>query len=218
MKISVKICGLKDERGLTAAIDAGANFIGFNFFRRSPRFITLDQTIELAAKVPRSVTSVGLFVDPTDAELDKILNNVRLGAIQLHGKETPGRVDTIRAGYGVPIIKVLGISTARDVMDAGAYENHADWLMFDAKPPKDATRPGGNAVAFDWKLMASYTGKTPWFLAGGLTRANVARAIVESGARLVDVSSGVESGPGVKSPAKIRAFIKAAKAAKHKAK
>ena len=218
MKVSVKICGLKDERGLTAAIDAGANFIGLNFFRRSPRFITVDQTIELAAEVPRSVTTVGLFVDPTDAELDQLLNNVRLGVIQLHGKETPERVDAIRATYGLPVIKALGISNARDVMDAAAYENHADWLMFDAKPPKDATRPGGNAVAFDWKLMASYTGKTPWFLAGGLTRANVARAIIESGARLVDVSSGVESSPGVKSPAKIRAFIKAAKAAKNNAK
>ena len=218
MKVSVKICGLNDERGLTAAIDAGADFTGFVFFRRSPRFVTIDQAVDLIAQVPRKVTTVGLFVNPTDAELDRVLNNVRLGAIQLHGKETPERVDAIRAAYSLPVIKALGVSSARDVMDAAAYENHADWLMFDAKPPKDATRPGGNALAFDWKLMASYTGKSPWFLAGGLTRANVARAIVESGARLVDVSSGVESSPGVKSPAKIRSFVMAAKAAKNNAK
>lgn len=218
MKINVKICGLTDERGLTAAVGAGANFVGFVFFRRSPRFVSADQAAELAALVPRKVTPVGLFVNPTDADLDKVVNNVRLGAIQLHGKETPDRVDAIRAAYGLPVIKVIGISTARDVMEAGVYENHADWLMFDANPPKNATRPGGNAVAFDWKLMATYAGKTPWFLAGGLTRANVARAMVESGARAVDVSSGVESRPGVKSPAKIRAFVKAAKAAKHNAK
>lgn len=211
MKVSVKICGITDERGLTAAIDAGADFVGFVFYRRSPRFVTLDQAAALVEQVPRNLTTVGLFVNPTDAELDQVLKNVPLGAIQLHGKETPERVDTIRAAYHLPIIKALGISSARDVMDAAAYENHADWLMFDAKPPKDATRPGGNAVAFDWKLMASYTGKTPWFLAGGLTLANIVRAIAESGARAVDVSSGVESRPGVKSPAKIRAFVQAAK-------
>jgi len=218
MKVAVKICGITDERGLTAAIDAGANFVGFVFFRRSPRFITVENAVELAAQVPRSVTTVGLFVNPTDAELDQVLNNVRLGAIQLHGKETPERVDAIRAAYSLPVIKALGISSARDVMDAGLYDNHADWLMFDAKAPKDATRPGGNAVAFDWKLMASYTGKTPWFLAGGLTLANVVRAIKESGARAVDVSSGVESRPGVKSPAKIRAFVQAAKVGKRESK
>jgi len=218
MKLQIKICGLTDARGVTAAVDAGANLVGFVFFRRSPRYVSREMAAELASLVPRGVKKVGLFVNPTDAELEKTLKAGRLDMIQLHGKETPARVDAVRMLSGLPVMKALGIETPKDLIDAKAYSEHANWLMFDAKPPKDATRPGGNAVAFDWKLMASYTGKTPWFLAGGLTRANVARAIVESGARLVDVSSGVESGPGVKSPAKIRAFIKAAKAAKHKAK
>ncbi len=218
MKISVKICGLKDERGLTAAIDAGANFIGLNFCRRSPRFISLDQAAALAMQVPRKITTVGLFVDPTDAELENVLGHVRLGMIQLHGKETPARVDAVRAAYGLPVMKALGISNERDLIAAAVYENHADWLLFDAKPPKGATRPGGNAVAFDWKLLASYTGKMPWMLAGGLTRSNVGKAIAASGARAVDVSSGVESQPGVKSPAKIRAFVRAARIPKATAK
>ncbi len=213
MKISVKICGLTDERGLTAAMDSGAAFVGFVFFRRSPRYVTLEQAAALVAKVERGVKAVGLFVDPTDAELDAVLAHVRLDMIQLHGKETPARVDAVRALTGLPVIKAIGVETARDVMAAQAYENHADWLLFDAKPPKDATRPGGNAVAFDWTILKSYIGKTPWMLAGGLVRANVGAAIKASGARAVDVSSGVESRPGIKSPARIRAFLKAAAAA-----
>jgi len=214
MKVSVKICGLSDERGLTAAAESGAAFVGFVFHRRSPRFVTLEQAATLVAQVPRGVESVGLFVNPTDAELESVLNVARLDMIQLHGKETPARVDEVRLHTGLPAIKAVGISTARDVMAAAAYEGHADWLLFDAKPPKDATRPGGNAVAFDWTLMKSYTGKTPWMLAGGLTRANVVAAIKASGARAVDVSSGVETQPGVKSPARIRAFVNAVHALK----
>ncbi len=212
-KISVKICGLSDARGVAAAVDNGAALVGFVFFRRSPRFVTPETAAELADLVPRGVKKVGLFVDPTDAELEKTLRAVRLDMIQLHGKETPARVDAVRLFSGLPVMKALGIATARDLQDAKAYEDHADWLLFDAKAPKDATRPGGNAKAFDWTLLKSYAGRSPWMLAGGLTRSNVGKALKQSGARSVDVSSGVESSPGVKSPAKIRAFLKAALAA-----
>ena len=209
MNVAVKICGLTDLRGLNAAVEAGASFIGLNFFRRSPRYVTLEQAAELSAEVPRGVKTVGLFVNPTDAELDSVLAQVRLDMIQLHGAETPARVDAVRLLSGLPVMKALGVATARDVMDAKAFEDHADWLLFDAKAPEDATRPGGNAVAFDWTLLKTYGGKTPWMLAGGLTRANAAAAIKASGARTVDVSSGVETRPGIKSPARIRAFVKA---------
>lgn len=209
MKISVKICGLTDARGLTAAVDGGAAFVGFVFFRRSPRFVSLERAAELAAQVGRGVGAVGLFVNPSDAELDAALAHVRLDMIQLHGTESPARVDEVRQLSGLPVMKALGIATARDVMAAGAYDDHADWLLFDAKAPPGAARPGGNAAAFDWTLLKSYTGKTPWMLAGGLTQANVGAAIKASGARAVDVSSGVETRPGIKSPARIRAFLNA---------
>ncbi len=212
MKVSVKICGITDERGLTAAMDAGAAFVGFVFFRHSPRYVTLDQAAHLTAMVERGVTAVGLFVDPSDAELETVLGDVRLDMIQLHGEETPARVDQVRRLTGLPVMKALGIATARDVAAAAIFEDHADWLLFDAKPAKDAGRPGGNATAFDWTLLNIYTGRTPWMLAGGLSRANVAAATQSSGARAVDVSSGVETRPGVKSPAKIRAFVKAVQA------
>jgi len=217
MKTAVKICGITDARGLAAAVDGGAAYIGLNFFRRSPRFVTPEQAAalvdDLTADVKRGVKTVGLFVDPTDAELDAVLAHVRLDMIQLHGKETPARVDQVRALSGLEVMKAIGVESERDVIAARAYENHADWLLFDAKAPKDATRPGGNAVAFNWAIMKSYTGKTPWMLAGGLTRANVGGAVKTSGARAVDVSSGVESKPGIKSPARIRAFLKAVAAA-----
>ena len=213
MKTSVKICGITDERGLLAAADAGAAYVGFVFFRRSPRFVTPEQAAVLADELMRGVKTVGLFVDPTNAELDAVLSHVRLDMIQLHGKETPKRVDQIRLLSGLRVMKAIGVETERDVIDARDYEGHADWLLFDAKAPKGATRPGGNAVAFNWTILKSHTGKTPWMLAGGLTRANVGAAIKASGARVVDVSSGVETKPGVKSPARIRAFLKAVEAA-----
>ncbi|MCB2106742.1 MAG: phosphoribosylanthranilate isomerase [Rhodobacteraceae bacterium] len=209
MTIAVKICGLSEPTTLDAAVEAGAAYIGFNFFRRSPRFVTAEKAGELADNVPRGVTAVGLFVNPTDAELDLTLRDVPLGMIQLHGRETPERVAAVRTRTGLPVMKALGIASARDVMAAANYADVADWLLFDAKPPKDASRPGGNAVPFDWSLMRAFTASTPWMLAGGLTRANVKAAIKASGAQAVDVSSGVETKPGRKSAAKIRAFIKA---------
>ena len=190
-------------------MDGGASFVGLVFFRRSPRYVTHEQAAHLAAQVRRGITAVGLFVDPSDAELESALNTVRLGMIQLHGKETPERVDQVRLLTGLPVMKALGVATARDVAVARAFEDHADWLLFDAKAPPGANRPGGNAVAFDWTLLKTSTGRTPWMLAGGLTRASVGAAIKASGARAVDVSSGVETQTGIKSPARIRAFLKA---------
>ena len=209
MNVKIKICGLTDARGLTAATESGADFVGLVFFRRSPRYVTLEQAAELADLVPRGIETVGLFVNPTDAELTGTLEHVRLDMIQLHGAETPARVGEIKKLTGLAVIKAVGVSTERDIIDAAGFEGHADWLLFDAKAPKDATRPGGNAIAFDWPILKTYTGNTPWLLAGGLTPSNVAAAIKASGARAVDVSSGVETRPGVKSPAKIRAFLQA---------
>jgi phosphoribosylanthranilate isomerase len=207
--ISVKICGLTDAKAVATAVDAGANFIGFVFYRRSPRFVSIESAAELTSGVPRSATSVGLFVDPTDSQIEKTLKKIRLGMLQLHGKETPVRVAAIRKKFNVPVMKAIGVATRADVLSASDYQGVADWLMFDAKPVPSATRPGGNATAFDWALMKTFHGALPWMLAGGLTSKNVADAVKASGARTVDVSSGVETSPGVKSPAKIRAFIKA---------
>ncbi len=212
-RVAVKICGLTESRGLKAAIENGAAYIGLNFFRRSPRFVGTEQAAKLAALVPRGVKSVGLFVDPSDTELAQTLDHVALDVIQLHGKESAERVAEVKARFRLPVMKVIGVGTARDVMGANAYDEVADYLLFDAKPPPGATRPGGNAVAFEWSLMRSYAGRLPWGLAGGLSRDNVVEAIAASGARMVDVSSGVETRPGVKSPAKIRAFLAAVAAA-----
>jgi phosphoribosylanthranilate isomerase len=211
--IAVKICGLTELRGLEAAIDAGAAYVGFVFARRSPRFLDAETARDLEARVPRPVTTVGLFVEPSDAELKLVLDRVDLDMIQLHGQESPERVAAIKQLTRLPVMKALGIAVARDVVAAGAYERDADIILFDAKPPPEATRPGGNALAFDWSLLRAYAGPLPWGLAGGLTNTNVAAAIAASGAAMLDVSSGVESRPGVKSPAKIRAFMAAVAAA-----
>lgn len=209
MPIAIKICGLTDANAVITAVDAGANYIGLVFFRRSPRFLSIETAAELMSGIPRTVTSVGLFVDPTDSQIEKALKAMRLGMIQLHGKETPARVAVIRRKFNVPVMKALGVSARADVLAASEYHGAADWLLFDAKPIPAAPRPGGNAMAFDWPLMKAFNGSLPWMLAGGLTAKNVASAVKASGAGAVDVSSGVETSPGVKSPAKIRSFIKA---------
>jgi phosphoribosylanthranilate isomerase len=211
--VIVKICGITDVKALAAAVKAKADFVGFVFFRRSPRYLDPKRVAELIEALPRTISAVGLFVDPTDADLERVLKDVRLGMVQLHGRESPKRVSDIRREFGIAAMKALGVSSIRDVMAAADYGGHADWLLFDAKPPVTATRPGGNAAPFDWGLMKSYHAGTPWMLAGGLTSANVKTAIQTSGAVAVDVSSGVETTPGTKSPAKIRAFIRAARAA-----
>ena len=212
MPVAVKICGLTDAKAIITAVDAGANYLGFNFFRRSPRFLSIETAAELISGLPRRVTPVGLWVDPTDSQIEKTLKVMRLGMLQLHGKETPARVAAIRKKFNLPVMKVIGVASRADVMAASEYQGVADWFLFDAKPIPTASRPGGNALAFDWPLMKAFNSALPWMLAGGLTAKNVGAAIKESGAMVVDVSSGVETRPSVKSPAKIRAFMKAVRA------
>ena len=211
--VKVKICGLTDEETVDAAIDAGADFVGVVFFEKSPRHVTIERANELLEFVPEEVQRVGLFVDPTNEFLDQIMNNLRLDLFQFHGNESPERIEEVRLEYGMPVMKALGISSAADLDAAEKYAEVCDWLLFDAKPPEGAERPGGNAAAFDWSLLAGRKWACPWMLAGGLNAANVAEAIKLSGAKAVDVSLGVESAPGVKDAEKIAAFIRAAKGA-----
>lgn len=209
----VKICGLTEEDGLDAAIEAGADMVGFVFYPKSPRAVTPEQVAELLDGLPPDVFDdlriVGLFVDPTDAELEQVFRILRLDIIQFHGSETPERIESVRFDFAVEAIKAVGVSSAEDLKAAEAYLNVADYLLFDAKPPKDSDRPGGHGVAFDWTLMQQWKHDIPWLLAGGLTPETVDEAIRLSGAPGVDVSSGVESKPGAKDPEKIAAFFKA---------
>ncbi len=212
MSVAVKICGLSDFESVEAAVTEGADYLGFNFFDASPRYVTADHAAALIEGVPEEVAKVGVFVDPDQPLLDSVLGQARLDYIQLHGSELPERVDVIRLEYGVPVIKAIGVTGADDLNVADGYVDHADRLLFDAKPPAGADRPGGNAQAFTWSLMKQYAGSIPWLLAGGLRPDTVAQAIADSGAKAVDVSSGVESAPGQKDPALITAFLRAAKA------
>ena len=213
--IKVKICGLSTPETLQAAVDAGASHVGFMFYERSPRNVTITQAANLRALMPASVQAVAVLVNADDALLDQVVKTVRPDLLQLHGGETPERVAEIKKRSGLPIMKVISVSDAADVATADIYEKVADLLLFDAKPPKSMANamPGGNAVSFDWSLMANATQKLPWMLSGGLTPDNVTDAVRQTGATMVDVSSGVEDAPGKKNVALIRAFIDAAKSA-----
>ena len=206
----VKICGLRDAAMLDAAVQAGAAYVGLVFFEKSPRNVTLAQAAALAAMVPAGVAKVALVVDADDAQLDALLAQLPVDILQLHGAETPARVTEVKARYGLPVMKAVGVAGPDDLAALDIYAQVADQLLVDAKPPKGADLPGGNGLSFDWRLIAQRRWLTPWMLAGGLTPDNVAEAIRLTNARQVDVSSGVESSPGVKDPAKIAAFLKAA--------
>jgi len=210
--VRVKICGLRDDAGIAAAVDAGAAYVGFVFFPKSPRALTIEQAVPLGLSVPPGVAKVALVVDPDDALLDAITSAVPIDIIQLHGHETPARVAEVRRRFGLPVMKVVGVAGPEDLPELEAQGKVADQLLVDAKPPKDADLPGGNGLTFDWRLIAGRRWPCPWMLAGGLTAENVAEAIALTGTRQVDVSSGVESAPGVKAAARIAAFIAAAKA------
>ena len=212
MSAAVKICGLTDEESIDAAIAAGADYLGFVFCAKSPRNLSAERAAELTQFV-EGVRKVGLFVDADDSQLDEVLSHVRLDLLQFHGAETPERLEQVRREFALPVMKAIAVETAADLAGAADFAEVADRLLFDAKPPKGAALPGGNAVSFDWNLLAGFKSRLPWMLAGGLTADNVAEAIRLSGAKAVDVSSGVESAPGVKDAAKIAAFIKAAKGA-----
>lgn len=207
----VKICGLKTAEAVDTAVRAGADMAGFVFFQKSPRHVTPAIANALAARVPAGIVKTALTVDATDEALIVITAAGAIDLLQLHGTETPERVREVKARFGLPVMKALPIAGPDDVAAARAFDGVADRLLFDAKPPKDATRPGGNALAFDWGLLKGTSWTVPWLLAGGLTPENVAEAIRAADAPGVDVSSGVESAPGVKDPDKIRAFIAAAR-------
>ena len=211
MSVKVKICGITDVDAMEAAMDGGADMVGFVFYPKSPRAIDPAEAAELADILPEDIQRVGLFVDADDALLDRVISQLRLDVIQCHGQESPERVQAIRLEYGLPVIKAIAIAEPADVAAMEAYLDVADQLLFDTKPPPGADLPGGNAVSFDWTLLQGKKIDLPWMLAGGLTAENVAEAIKISGAKTVDVSSGVETAPGQKDPAKILAFIKAAK-------
>lgn len=210
--IAVKICGLSTPEMIQVAVAAGASHIGFMFYERSPRNVTIAQAADLRTLLPETVQAVAVLVNPDDALIDDVAARVKPDLLQLHGSETPERVADIKARTGLPVMKVISVADAADVAAADIYEKVADLLLFDAKPPKSMANalPGGNAVSFDWSLIADADPKLPWMLSGGLTPDNVADALAKTGARMVDVSSGVEDAPGQKNEALIRAFVKAA--------
>lgn len=213
--ITAKICGLKTAADVETAVLAGARFIGFNHIGKSPRYIEPEAARELASLLPEGVKSVSLFLDPSDEEVASARDWVDF--IQLHGHETPERVKEIAVLTGKPIIKAIGLADRQDLEQVPAHEEHADILLFDAKPPTSGdlpggpVLPGGNGLTFDWRLLAELDIDTPWMLSGGLDAGNVKEAISLTGARMVDVASGVEETRGVKSPEKIRAFLEAVK-------
>jgi len=207
----VKICGLSTPATLAAALDAGADMVGFVFFPPSPRNLAPDLARTLGIQVGSRAKKVALTVDADDALIDAIVAALAPDILQLHGKETPERAAALRARTKLPVMKAFGVSSAADLAAARAYEPVVDWLLFDAKPPKGATRPGGNAAVFDWAILDGFRTTRPWLLSGGLDASNVAEALARTKAPGVDVSSGVECAPGVKDEAKIRAFLAAAR-------
>lgn len=206
-RVRVKVCGLTTPAMVEAAAAAGAAYVGFVFFPPSPRAVTAEAARELAWAAPVGVAKVGLFVDPSDEDLALVLDRAPLDMVQLHGAETPARVAEVRARWGLPVMKAVGISAREDLEGVAAYEAVADQILLDAKAPKGAVLPGGNGAAFDWGLLAGFSPRKPWMLAGGLSPFNVAEAVARTGARQVDVSSGVERAPGVKDEGLVRAFL-----------
>lgn len=209
MTVDAKICGVSDRAAIDAAIAGGARYVGFVFFPRSPRNVTPAQAADLSALLPDDVIPVALAVDPDDALVADIDSVAGVSMFQLHGGETPERVAAIRSATGKSVMKAIKVSEAADLDAAEPYAGVADMLLFDAKTPADMKNalPGGNAVSFDWTILSGWDWPLPWMLSGGLDPENVADAIRISGAPAVDVSSGVESAPGLKDPARISAFL-----------
>jgi len=213
MGVKTKICGISTPEAVSAAADGGAGWLGFMFFARSPRNLAPDAAARLAQPVRGQAKIVAVLVDPDDAEVDRVAQVLKPDLIQLHGAETPARARAIGVRAGAGIIKALPVSEAADLARAGEYESVVEHLMFEGRPVPDADRPGGGGQAFDWTLLAGRSFQRPWFLAGGLDPWNLSEAVQQSGAPLVDVSSGVERGPGLKDPALITAFLDAVRRA-----
>jgi phosphoribosylanthranilate isomerase len=214
VSVLVKICGLDAPDSVAMAVVEGAAMVGFVFYPPSPRNLTPAQAGRRVAGVPSGIDRVGLFVDPTDSDIGTVLAEAPLDLIQLHGSESVERVKQVRTTFKRPVIKAIKVETAADIDAATVFDGIADWLLFDAKPPKTLANalPGGNRVSFDWTLLQGRRFKRPWLLAGGLDADNLAEAVRQSGAMAVDVSSGVEERPGVKDPKRIQAFLHAARA------
>lgn len=207
-RLATKICGLSTPETLDAALHGGASHVGFVFFPKSPRHLDFDRAIGLASRVPPHVTSVAVMVDPDDAFIAQAVAT-GIGAIQLHGKETPDHVAAVRTRFGLPVWKAVSVKTSADLDTGRAYVGAADLLLYDAKTPEGAALPGGMGLRFDWRLLSAFDPPLPWGLSGGLDADNVTEAIAITRAPLVDVSSGVESAPGIKDVDKIAAFCKA---------
>lgn len=204
-----KICGLTEVAAVEAAVSGGARYIGLNFVEKSPRYVTIDQARKLALTIPPAVCKVALVVDADDAKLDEITENVPVDMLQLHGEESAERVSEIKARYGLPVMKVIGVAEASDLEAIPVYSQVADQLLIDTKPPKGAEIPGGNGIAFDWTLLEGRRWAVPWMLAGGLNAGNVVEAAKLTGAVQVDASSSLESSRGVKDVGLIREFLQA---------
>jgi len=213
MSVAAKICGLKDEIALATAVNGGARFVGFVFYEPSPRSLAPERAAALTARVPPGIVKVGLFVDAADEAIARVLEQVPLDLLQLHGGETPERLAAVKMRFRLPAMKAIPVAGPADLAVADAYLGAADWLLFDAKAPRDlaGALPGGNGLAFDWRLLGERRWSLPWMLSGGLNAENLAEAVGTTHAKAVDVSSGVESRPGIKDPAKIAAFLDAAR-------
>lgn len=207
--IAVKICGLSRPEHVSAAAEAGAAYVGYVFFPKSPRNVSLDTARALAVGTAPGVAKVALVVNADDAFLDALTAQVPLDMLQLHGSESPERVAAVKARYGLPVMKAVGIAGPDDLAALDAYGRVADQILVDTKAPKGADRPGGNGATFDWSLIAGRRWPVPWMLAGGLTTGNVADAVRATGARQIDLSSAVETAPGQKDAGLIRDFMAA---------
>ncbi len=211
MTLTVKICGLSDEASVDAALGAGVDMVGFVYFEPSPRNISFAQGRHLGARVGRRARKVALTVDADDATLAAIIESLDPDLLQLHGDEGPERIYAVRSRFGLPVMRALAVRSRADIDRIPDFDEVADHLLFDAGAPEGATRPGGNGEPFDWRLLRGITTRRPWLLAGGLTGTNVAHAIASTGAQGLDVSSGVETSPGRKDPAKIKRFVERAR-------
>ena len=215
MSVQVKICGITSVEAADAAAKVGADYAGLVFFRRSPRYLQLEQAAAIAARLRGRSRTVALLVDATDAEIESVVRAVKPDMLQLHGSETVERVAFVKSQWAIPVMKALAIADAADFANVARHENVADMLLFDARAPANATRPGGHGASFDWQLLRGRSFSRPWLLGGGLNAENVGRAIRISGAAAVDCSSGVETAPGIKDPQMIRDFVASARSAQY---
>jgi phosphoribosylanthranilate isomerase len=214
MALDIKICGLKTDEAMAAALAGGASHVGFIFFAKSPRYVEPAEAGRLRQAAIGKAKAVAVTVDADDAFLDEIVAKMRPDMLQLHGAETPERVAAVKARYGLPVMKVFSVSEAADLERIKPFVGIADRVMFDAKPPKGSQLPGGNGVAFDWRILAGLDAGLDYMLSGGLNAANIGDALRSANPPAIDISSGVESAPGVKDPALIEQFFRAVRAAR----